>query len=403
MVTLDKSGFNATSDAVLNTNVLLFADDVENTVNDILAGNEDFVQPKFVAADTLQISAGAISAPTQMQITVSAESGSSDTLATIGVTNNRPLVLKAATNQVITIDGSGAGNITSLDGGSVSLTGAAMAYLWCQNSQWSLLCTSNTLSPVLNHTDVVDPTPTDDSVDGYRQGSLWINNVTDQAFVNLDHSTSVALWKRITQPKNRWGIRAAGTTATGIGIANPTVANSPTASNDDSNTFMTMPSTASAGNLAGLITTAFTLVRPAHEPTIEFVIKTGSDISSIRLWIGLVDAEITNVDTLAAGREFIGFRFSSVASDVGWQPILHDGTTQNSAAAEIGTVAINTVYKLRIRIVGTTAYFSVDDGVEVAVTTNFPSASQDLGLIARVIPVAASIRNLLFSSCTVEW
>lgn len=413
-VATTKTGFDATTDPVASATQMTFANSVDTLLNNILNGAQAFDKQLFSSAESVSIANGVMAVngvaytPTQAQVSVSAESGTNDTLTTIRASNNRFLVLKAAAGMAITVTANGTGNITSLDGGSIVLTGHAAALLWCQNSQWSLLTTSGLAgNVVLNQVaGIVDPTPAQDTTNGYSPGSLWINTPLDRAWINSDASAGLALWKVITPPKNIWEIRASGAAALGVGIANPTVANTPLSTNDATNTFVTMPSTAGAGNLAGLITASFNLIRPSHDPTLEWIIKTGSDISNIRLWIGLVDAEITNVDTLAAGREFIGFRFSTGVPDVGWQPVLNDGTTQNAAAAEIGTVAVDTVYKLRIRIVsgGTpTAYFSVNDSAEVAVQTNFPAIATELGMICRVIPVAASIRNLLFSRAEVAW
>jgi hypothetical protein len=402
-VSTTKTGFDATTDNVASATMMDFANSIDTLFNNTLNGVQAFDRQLFTAAQTLSIASGVLASPTQALVNVSSETGVADTLDTIGVSNNRYAVLKATSGHTITIT-SGVGNITTSDGSSLTLTGNAAVVAWCLGSQWAIIGQGSGGSSVVNAlTEPLDPTPADDSADGYSAGSLWVNLAADRAFINVDPASTIARWKLITPPKNKWSIRAAGAVATGVGIASPTVANAPSSTNDATNTFMTMPSTAAAGNLAGLITTTFNLTRAAHEAVYEWIIKTGSDITSIRYWIGLVDADITNVDTLAAGREFIGFRFSSVVPDVGWQPVLNDGTTQNAAATEIGTVAVDTVYKLRVRIVGTTAYFSVNDSAEISATTNFPSASQDLGMVCRVIPVAASIRNLLFSSAEVRW
>ena len=403
-VSTTKTGFDNTADPVNSSGMLTFANSVDQLLNDTFNGVQAFDKQLFSAPITLAIDvSGAIVSPTQALVNVSANSGSADNLDTIGVSNQRYVILKATNGHVITIR-SGVGNITTSDGSNLILSGNIAVEAWCLGSQWAVLGQGSGGTTVIdNTTAVADPTPSDDNLDGYSRGSLWINAFADRAFVALGNDTNVAKWKRITQPKNKWGIRAAGASALGVGIASPTVANAPSATNDANNTFMTMPSTAVSGNLAGFITTSFNLLRPAHEPVIEWIFKTPSDISSLRYWIGLVDAEITAVDTLAAGREFIGFRFSQAVPDTGWRPVLHDGTTQNTGAQIGANIVADAVYKLRVRIVGTTAYFSVNDGAETALTTNFPSASQDLGMIARVIPTTASIRNLLFSSAEVAW
>lgn len=413
-VATTKTGFDATTDAVSSANMMAYANSVDNLINNILNGAQAFDKQLFTAAATMQINGTVsqdIGVPTQTLINVSAASGfTTGFLKTIGVSNNRFLVLKATSGHSILINATGAGNISSVDGGYMSISGNAMALLYCQNSQWSLIGSTSLgptgLAPYYNFSATSDPTPDDDDAHAYRIGSQWVNVSADRAFMSVDSSTGLAIWKRLTPPKNRWGVRASGTTAIGQGIANPTTANSPANANDSSNTFMTLPTTAAAGNIAGWITGSFNLIRPSYDPIIEVIVKTGSDLTSQRDWIGLVDADITNVDTLAAGREFIGFRYSSVAVDPGWMPVLNDGTTQNVGTAMGGAIQASTVYKLKIRVVSSgtpTAYFSVNDGAEQAMQTNFPPIATDLGAICRCIAVAASIRSYSFASFDAQW
>jgi hypothetical protein len=67
-----------------------------------------------------------------------------------------------------------------------------------------------------------------------------------------------------------------------------------------------------------------------------------------------------------------GFRFSTNASDAGWVGIVKDSA--QSTTASIASVVANTVYILRMRKVGGTIYFSVNDGPETVQTTNVPAS-----------------------------
>jgi hypothetical protein len=404
-VATTKTGFNQTTDGVESATMMDYANSVDNLLNNILNGAQAFDRQLFSDADGMAIVNGVLGVPTQALVTVSAESGTSDILLTIGASNNRFVVLKAATGHTIAVAGTGAGNIVSVDGGSPTISGDSAALLWCHNSQWSII--GSVGSSLLNNlTATVDPTPAEDVGDGYAVGSLWANTSGDRAFTLVDSSSGLAIWKRMTPPKNRWGIKAANTSALGIGISGVTMANSPANANDSTNTFITLPTTAVIGNLGGFITTTLNLIRPSFDPTIEIYVKTSADLTAQRDWIGLVDAEITNVDTLAATREFIGFRYSSVAADPGWMPVLNDGTTQNVGSVLGGAITVSTVYKLKIRIVsgGTpTAYFSVNDGAEQAMTTNFPAIATDMGAICRCIATTAAIRSFSFSTFDAQW
>lgn len=404
-ITLDKTGINDTTDQALNTNLLALATSVEGVFNDMFNGVQPFDRVLFTAAANMTIANGILDAPPQALITINTEGGlATDFLDTINVSNNRFALFKAAVGQTVYIR-SGFGNITTSDGSVLTMTGNILIMAWCIGSQWAVIGNGTGGSAVpSNLNSLVDPTPSDDTPD-YTQGSLWANTADDSMYVNLDNLPNAAIWKLITPPRNEWGVRASGVSALGMGIPNPTVANTPASANDANNIFITLPTTAVLGNLGGFITTTLNLVRPAHDFILEVIVKTDADITNQRLWIGLIDADLTNVDTLAAGREFIGWRFSTVAPDTGWRPVLNDGTTQNTGAA-IGTVAASTVYKLKARVVsgGTpTVFFSVNDGAETALTTNFPPSTQDLGLVVRCIDTTAAIRLLNFCSARVYW
>lgn len=405
-VSLDKTAFDSTSDPVASAGMGTFAASVESEFNDVLNGVQAFDKQKFTSAASYGITNGVLSqnglaaTPQQALITVSAETGTNDTLDTIGVSNRRFIILKAAALHTITLS-SGVGNITTADGNSFIMTGNIMAMLWCQDNQWSLIGPGRGLVNRLSINR--DPGSADHSGAGYSEGSLWANTTKDQAFMLLDASAGAGIWKRITTPKNSWSIRASSNGTFGVGVNNPTTANSPAAANDANNTFMTLPTTAVSGNLGGWITTAFSLVRPAHDPVVECIVKTDATITTQRLWVGLISAAITNVDTIAAGTLFIGFRWSTVAGDVGWIPVLNDGTSQTNGTA-IGTVAASTVYKLKFRVVSTNSlvYFSVNDSAEQSLSTNFPAAATEMGALCRCITTSAAIRLLNFSRFAVE-
>lgn len=55
------------------------------------------------------------------------------------------------------------------------------------------------------------PTVNDDTADGYRVGSLWIDTTNDIAYIALDVSSGAAIWRRITQPLSNYSATAAPT------------------------------------------------------------------------------------------------------------------------------------------------------------------------------------------------
>lgn len=100
-------------------------------------------------------------------------------------------------------------------------------------------------------------------------------------------------------------------------------------------------------------------------------IKTGSDITNIKYWFGFSTAD-PSTDTVS-GRCIL-FRYSTNASDGGWVGVTNDNTGQN-VSGTVASISDSTFYKLRMRRVGNTIYFSVDDGTETAVTSKVPTDS----------------------------
>lgn len=408
-VSTTKTGFDSTTDPVASATETTFATSVEQIINNILNGVQEFDQQLFepaspngvysIVSGALALN-GAAAVPTQKMITVSPETGAQDNLDTIGVSNNRSLVIKAYSGTNIYIR-HGHGNITTPDGTDFLVTGNLVAELWCQNSQWSLIGPGQ---GILNVESTRDPGSNDHSGSLLSVGSLWSNTAKDQSWMALDVTAGAGVWGRLTQPKNWLAVRAANATALGIGVVSPTTANSPASANDSTNTWMTLPTTNVSGNLGGFVSTTFTIVRPSHSPIFECTIKMDATILTERVWIGLTSADVTNVDTLAAGTKFLGFRWSTVAADVGFCPVQNDGATQY-VGSPIGTVVAGNTYKLRIRVDGDNglAYFSVNDSAEQSPGSNFPAVATDMGFVCRVITTSAAIRLINFSTMKLEW
>lgn len=426
-----------------DADVLTAINNFITVINAMLNGGQAFDRMLFEAAETLTIASGVLSAPTKALVIVAAESGTADDLVTITASNNRFAVFWADTGDTITFKHV-SGNI-NLNGGDIALTGNAFAIGFCRGGQWTLVSSlsaptdakyivqtahtglsaeqalstlqsgrvtvATTTGVLSSHKDTLSgslrPGSAFDSNSlNYSVGSIYIDANNERVYMATDVSTGAAIWVRLDDTyDNHFEVRASAAAALGVGVANPTTANSPANANASEGTFMTLPTTASSGNIGGIVSTTFNLVRRNHDFEIEIVVKTDSDITTQRLWIGLCEADVTNVDSLAAaGTEFAGFRFSTVAGDVGWTPITCDGTTQN-AGTTIGTVSADTFYRLRIRKpVGVTAlYFSVNNSAEQVVSSNLPQLTTDLGFCVRCITTSAAIRRLLFSRLRVMY
>ncbi len=70
-----------------------------------------------------------------------------------------------------------------------------------------------------NLTATVDPTITDDSGDGYTEGSLWVNTSTDRAFICVDDTVGTAVWVNISNSNLYYGPSATDPTVNVNGTA----------------------------------------------------------------------------------------------------------------------------------------------------------------------------------------
>lgn len=134
-------------------------------------------------------------------------------------------------------------------------------------------------------------------------------------------------------------------------------------------------------------------------PDSSWVIKTGAvgaDITVLRMWIGLTDATAPspmNTDD-PAGVNQMAFRFSTAAGDTTWQCTTKDGTTQGVTNSGI-TVASNTRYEMRIDASdGTQVKFFINGVLVATRSTNLPTNTANLQMIAQLRTLEAAVKNL---------
>lgn len=205
-------------------------------------------------------------------------------------------------------------------------------------------------------------------------------------------STARLLLQPDYEARNWFAHRASAGTVLSIGVAAPTIANSPSAGIADDGNWTTMPTTSSSGNAGGFIS-SFDLLRRTHQPEWVCVFKTPATITSMRLWIGLSSADAPDADSISSG-VFFGLRFSTVAGDTNWRVYGYDGTVTVNDDSFLAVTA-DTRYVLRMRL---------DDNGEASWTINgtvisaplINSLSTNLGVVFRVITQTAAIRQLLF-------
>lgn len=158
--------------------------------------------------------------------------------------------------------------------------------------------------------------------------------------------------------------------------------------------YLSSPST---GTQAGLQSNSRSLVQPVMNPDFTAILRTPSDLTNMRIWVGLASSTFPNSgDDL--GDEGAVFRYSPGAGDTSWTPVTRDATTQNVGTAIGPPLTADTIYRLRIWTVndGATWKFSVDGGVEQNVSTNVPQPNEDMGWGCRVVTTTSSARNIGF-------
>lgn len=108
---------------------------------------------------------------------------------------------------------------------------------------------------------------------------------------------------------------------------------------------------------------------------IVFKVRPVDDVTTVRYWLGIFSSTPTASDDNTANA--LGFRFSTEVPDAGWVGYARNSTGPTSGTtSSLGTVVADSVYRLRMRLIrsGTpTAYFSVNDGTEQALTSGIPA------------------------------
>jgi hypothetical protein len=150
----------------------------------------------------------------------------------------------------------------------------------------------------------------------------------------------------------------------------------------------------SAGGYAGLESSSFLEFPVNSKPIFMSYIKTGSDVTNIRIWNGMFSQTLSNSDD--QGGVSIAFRYSTVAGDTGWRAIVDTGS--QTISANIGTVAGDTWYKMEVRVDydNGKCYFQVNDGAWTTVSVMLASGSK-LGFCTEITNTSASARQLIIS------
>ena len=215
-------------------------------------------------------------------------------------------------------------------------------------------------------------------------------------FPNLPASIGGSVPTQI--PTNWFGTKASGGAVTfiGIGQANPTtVSLGAAAANDNKTTGNYVQITGDGLNGRGAVDSdAVATVRLQQDPTITWELYTGPDLTACRIWIE-VSSTTGSANSDTANGSVLAFRFSSVVDSANWYAVARDGVTQQTAS--MGAIAVSTYYKLKIRVSAGVAYFSVNGGAEISLTTNPPSSTTDLQWHVAIFGTVADTANKALS------
>jgi hypothetical protein len=252
-------------------------------------------------------------------------------------------------------------------------------------------------------------------------GTVYEDTATGYLYIKLGGGSTAFGWYRVcpggagnfagmlTWSATPTPLAAANfTRATSYGFlaADATLSNTFSSAGVTSTAFVTLNSkrytvgteAATSGTVMSLTTGAPTATLSMLDDDFDLVAEliTGTSVAAMRFWFGITSDSTFNTDTLASASTGGGilFRFSTVAGDggfVGYTAAGGGGATHVSAT--VNTIVASTAYKLRIRFVrqGTpTAFFSVNDGTEVAMTANLP-ATGAVYLIGLAIVTQANV------------
>jgi hypothetical protein len=197
-----------------------------------------------------------------------------------------------------------------------------------------------------------------------------------------------------------WGYQSSNAGVVPLGAEGATIGGTATSSHQSDSHYTAYATPASAGGLAFVLNT-LQAVRIGHSPTFEAVIRTGADISAVRIYVGLFNTTVANSDTLS--NPYLGFRYSTTAGDAGWRPVTCTGVAQ-TLGAPIGSIATNTRYLLRVRYDASMgqAYFSVNDSTETSLSATLPAATDNLSLVVIAYTQAAVAKSILIRTMMVE-
>lgn len=195
------------------------------------------------------------------------------------------------------------------------------------------------------------------------------------------------------------------TTASTVGLVAPTLTATVATNDQTSGAFVQHTSAATANSPTGLISSAFTQFRRDYEPDWYAVIRTGADISSVVLNVGLTSAAFDT--NRAPNRYEMKFAFhTGVTGETTWQTITNNNSGAGQSKKDTGvTVSTNTTYTMRIvcNTANADVKFYINGNLVTTHTGSLPTATQGLGYGIRVSPITGVARVINWGKVVIAW
>jgi len=233
----------------------------------------------------------------------------------------------------------------------------------------------------------------------------YIGGLTSDAQTQLDRRMPVVLYRKHFSYVYSGPIGSGP--IVGMGLANATIT-AAGHSEASTATFFGASLTTSAV-IANAVVVAGAVMLPTITDPVAYVrIKTGADITNVRIFFALSNAAFSNADAFNA--QYVGFRYSTVVPDGGWVGVCCDGAAANAqTTGTVAAIAASTEYLLRIRVSGdgTAVNFAVSTAggafsAEQTLSANLPATNVRLRWEMRVTTQAAAAKAFAFNSAYVE-
>lgn len=159
-----------------------------------------------------------------------------------------------------------------------------------------------------------------------------------------------------------------------------------------------------SGNLSGLTPSTGTaqVLQTRWGYTVRFSVRTHSDLTSQRLWVGVGNAGASyNSDTPA--NDIAALRFSTVAGDTKWQLYTSILAGANAVTDTGVTVVADTDYEVVFVVTATSVSVSINGGAATTYSgANVPTSTGALSFVVNVIPQTGSARYIHFRGCSCQ-